>query len=230
MIRDYDDFCEGLSKAGFSIFGGNDEGIFGLIDFDWQCEPPNSSVRWHTGEPDTDPWEWRIRVLLERDDIAYAKVFFRKGGFITREWYPYFLAARRGGGAFEEAYSDGTRGQYEKRVYDILTERGPLPTHEIKALCGFGRNERSKFEKALVDLQMGLYITICDQARKRDKYGEEYGWHSSVFCVTERFWKRDVFDKADSISQKDAEEAITRQVLLLNPNAERKKIRKFIYG
>jgi len=230
MIKAFDDFCAGLLSAGFSVFGGNDEGIFGLINFDWQTEPPESPVHWHTGDPETDPWEWRTRVLLERDDIAYGKVFFRKGGFITREWYPYFLAARREGGSFEEAYGDGKRGRYEKRVYDALTERGPLATHEIKAVCGFGRNEQSKFEKALIDLQMGFYITICGQARKRGRDGEEYGWHSSVFCVTERFWERDVFDKADRIDPRDAENAIAEQALRLNPNADHKKIKKFIYG
>ena len=31
-------------------------------------------------DPETDPWEWRIRVLDERDDIAYAKLFYKKSG------------------------------------------------------------------------------------------------------------------------------------------------------
>jgi len=41
-------------------------------------------VRWHTGDPGTSPWEWRIRVLDERDDIAYPKRFYKKSGYITK--------------------------------------------------------------------------------------------------------------------------------------------------
>lgn len=55
--------------------GGNAKGVFALIPFDWREEPPGCPVRWHTGDADTDPWEWRMRVLEERDDVAYAKVF-----------------------------------------------------------------------------------------------------------------------------------------------------------
>ena len=47
-----------------------------------------------------------MRVLEERTDIAYSKVFFKTSGFITREWYPYFYAVRRNGESFEEVYRD----------------------------------------------------------------------------------------------------------------------------
>ena len=230
MIQDWNGFCAELLHAGFSIFGGNTEGVFGLIDFDWREEPPESPIRWHTGDPETDPWQWRMRVLAERDDIAYSKVFFRKGGFITQEWYPYFLAARRGGNTFADAYADGKYSYYAKRVYETLFDNGALPFHEIKAYGGFGRDEQSRFEKALVDLQMGLFITICGESQKRNKYGEAYGWSSTVFCLTEQFWPQDVFDKAAGITEEEAESAITTQVLRLNPEAKEKKMRKFIYG
>ncbi|MCL2122318.1 MAG: hypothetical protein FWH28_08740 [Clostridiales bacterium] len=230
MIQNWNDFCDELLKAGFSIFGGNTEGVFGLIDFDWQNAPPGSPIQWHTGDPDTDPWAWRMRVLAERDDVAYSKVFFRKGGFITRDWYPYFLALRRSGETFAEAYEDGKYSHNAKRIYDTLSAHGELPFHEIKAHGGFDRAGQSRFEKALVDLQMGLYITICGESQKRNKYGEAYGWSSTVFCLTEQFWPQDVFDKAAGVTAEEAESAITSQVLRLNPAANLKKIRKFIFG
>ena len=230
MIKNWNDFCAELLDAGFSIFGGNDEGVFSLIGFDWLNEQPGSPIRWHTGDPDTDPWEWRTRVLSERDDIAYGKIFFRKGGFITREWYPYFLAARRSGESFADAYEGGRIGRHAKRVHDTLSSYGALPTHDIKRLGDFGRNEQSRFETALTDLQMGLYITICGQAQKRNKRGEEYGWHSSVFCLTEQFWPADIFAEAADINAEEAETAIKEQVLRLNPNADQTKLHKFICG
>ncbi|MDR2909128.1 MAG: hypothetical protein LBU86_04525 [Oscillospiraceae bacterium] len=230
MIRNYSDFCRELLSAGFSIAGGNNEGVFGLIDFDWRNEPRDSPVRWHTGDPDTDPWEWRIRVLDDRDDISYAKVFFRKGGFITREWYPYFLAARRGGGDFGDFYSEGLVSRNAKRLVDALKEHHTLPLHELKRVAGFGKEDKSQFERALLDLQAGLFVTVSGTAQKRNKYGEEYGWHTTCFCLTESFWPPEVFERAGKLDKGKAIDAITERVYRLNPAANGKKVKKFILG
>jgi hypothetical protein len=73
MIKDYNDFVNALLTAGFSIGGGNADGIYAVVPWGWNQEPPyETPVRWHTEDPETDPWEWRIRVLDERDDIAIA--------------------------------------------------------------------------------------------------------------------------------------------------------------
>jgi hypothetical protein len=231
MIQNYADFCHELLAAGFSIAsGGNDEGVFGLLKYGWDYEPPDSLVRWHTGDPDTDPWEWRMRVLDERNDIAYSKVFFRKAGFITKEWYPYFLAARRKGLTFSEIYADGVISHEAKRLYEVLGDGFPVPLHALKQLAGFGKEDKSKFERGLVELQMRLFITMCGRQQKVSQRGEEYGWSSTVFCTTEQFWGDEVFEKAAEISTDEAEKAITERVYQLNPNADAKKIKKFIYG
>ena len=132
--------------------------MFGLIEFDWNNEPSGSPVRWHTGDPDTDLWEWRMRVLQERNNIAYGKRFFRKGGFITREWCSYFLAARRGAYSFADAYVDGNVSHIARRVYDTLSGYEALPFHEIKTYDSFGRDEQSRLERALVDIKTWLYL------------------------------------------------------------------------
>jgi hypothetical protein len=71
---------------------------------------------------------------------------------------------------------------------------------------------------------------MCGQAQKRNKFGEEYGWPSMTLCLTEQFWDSDVFEEAAKISAAQAEASITAQVLKLNPDANQKKIKKFIYG
>lgn len=231
MIRSFDDFVSGLLEAGFSMGGGNSEGIFSLITWNWKEEPPyDTPVRWHTGDPETDPWEWRMRVLDERSDIAYAKLFFKKSGFITKEWYPYFLAARRGNGSFKEAYLDGTIGNYEKRIYDAIAEYKILPLHEIKQIAGFGKEDNSQFERALTELQMKMYITMCGRQRKISRSGEEFGWYSTVFCTVEGFFTGDMLIMENKISEQQAIEKITERIYKLNPNADLKKILKFIKG
>jgi len=231
MIRNYDDFVEKLLDYGFSMGGGNDEGIFSIISWNWNEPPPEDSpIRWHTGDAETDPWEWRTRVLNERDDIAYSKLFFKKSGFITKEWYPYFLAARQEGLTFEEAYEDGTISHFAKRIYEIVTANKQITVDVIKKLGGFTKEDKSAFERALTELQMKMFITMCGAQQKLNKSGEEYGWYVNVFCSTERFFGEEVMEEAESISQKEAVDAIRTQVLKINSTAQEKKIIKFIMG
>lgn len=58
-------------------------------------------------------------------------------------------------------------------------------------------------------------------------YGEPYGWSSTVFCTPEEFWQRD-FDNLPDSDQ--AVQRICARVSLLNPEAQERRIKKFIYG
>lgn len=229
MIRNFDDFCTELLRCGFSMGGGNAKGIFALIDYDWlQQEHLDTPVKWHCGDPEVDPWEWRMRVLEERADIAYGKVFFKTSGFITREWYPHFYAVRRGGRSFADAYEAGQLSHMAKRIYEIVQD-GPIALHEIKARGGFGKADKAQFDKAMLELQMGLYITMSGRKQKKNTLGMDYGWNSTVLCTVEDFWQERDFE----LPALDAEESyalIRERVLLLNPMAEEKTIRKFIMG
>lgn len=229
MIRNFEDFCRKLNESGFSMGGGNAKGIFALIDYDWtEQEMLDTPIKWHCGDREVDPWEWRIRVLVERTDIAYAKVFFKTSGYITKDYYPYFYAVRRNGESFEEAYERGAVSHTAKRIYDIVST-GEVALHEIKALGGFGKEDKALFDKALVELQMGLFVTMTGSRQKKNKYGTEYGWNSTVFTTVEHFWE----DRGFSLPVLDAEESyekIRQQILRLNPTAEEKTIRKFICG
>lgn len=231
LIRDYDDFVATLLEVGFSMGGGNSEGIYSVVPWSWNQAPPyDTLVCWHTGDPETDPWEWRMRVLDERDDIAYAKMFFKKSGYITKDWYSYFLAVRRGGTLFEEEYRDGKISGQAKRIYDVVSEYGTLPLHAIKELASFGKDQKSSFERALVELQMKMYLTVCGKQQKISRKGDEYGWSSTVFCTVESFFGEDFLANSAQIDKEVAIEKITDQVHKFNPQAEQKKILKFIKG
>jgi len=230
-IHSYDDFIEALLTAGFCMGNSNSEGIYAIIEWEWNEEPTyDTPVRWYTGDPVTDPNEWISRALGERSDITYGKLFFRKSGYITREWFPYFLTARRGGLEFDEAYNDGLITNFAKRIYDVVSANEILAVEEIKRFGGFSRENKSGFDRALTELQMKLFISPCGRRYKISKKGEEYGMASTLFCITERFWGEGVFERAAKISEDEAVEKINEQVLKLNPSADDRKIRKFIFG
>lgn len=229
MLHNFSDFCSALSECGFSMGGGNAKGIFSLISYDWkEQEQIDTPVKWHTGDPETDPWEWRMRVLEERDNVAYSKLFFRTSGYITKEWYPYFYAVRRKGETFDEAYESGTVSEMEKRIYDIVS-CGEFAFHEIKQAGNFSREENAKFDRAIVNLQMRMFITMCGRAQKINKNGEGYGWNSTVFTTVENFWEKRGFLLPD-LDPLESYDKIKEQILKLNPSAEIKKIDKFIKG
>ncbi|WP_207657665.1 hypothetical protein [Faecalicatena contorta] len=230
-IYSYNDFIKVLLQAGFSMGGGNAEGIYAAVSWNWNEEPPyDTPVRWHTEDLETDPWEWRMRVLDERNDIAYAKLFFKKSGYITKEFYPYFLAARREGQTLEEEYEKGMISHYAKKIYQIILEHGTLPLHAIKQIGEISKEDKSKFDRAMIELQMKMYLTMCGKQQKLSQKGAEYGWSSTVFCTVEDFFGEEMVSRAAKIEKQEAIARITEQVYTLNPEAQEKKILKFIQG
>lgn len=225
MVTSFSDFCEELIKCGFSMGGGNAKGIFAIIPFDWKSSIPGCPIQWHTGNPETDPWEWRMRVLEERGDIAYGKVFFGTSGYITKEWYPLFLAVRRQGMVFDEWYDEGKISLLEKNIYETISEKKRVALHDLKRMCGITKETSSKFDRALTNLQKNLFITMCGRMQKVNKFGEGYGWNSTVFCTVEEFWGEDL---STDISFEEAYRKIQERILELNSEAEEKVIRKFI--
>ncbi len=229
MIHNFLDFCTALLESGFSMGGSNAKGIYTIIPCQWQEQKDiDSPIKGHTGNPETDPWEWRMRVLEERDDIAYSKLFFRASGYITKEWYPHFFAVRRKGETFDEAYESGTVSGMAKRIYNLISG-SEIALHEIKRLGGFHREDNAKFERAIVELQMRMFITQCGRIRKTNKYGEHYGWNSTVFTTVENFWYMRGFSLPD-LDPIESYDKIKAQILKLNPQAEQKVIDKFVRG
>ena len=225
MVNSFNEFCSELLKSGFSMGGGNAKGIYAIVPFDWKTSIPGCSIVWHTGDAETDPWEWRMRVLEERDDIAYGKFFFGAGGYITKEWYPYFLTVRRQGFAFDEWYHEGKAGLLEKKIYEAIEENGHMALHDLKRECSITKESTGQFDRALTSLQKNLFITMCGRKQKVSSLGKPYGWNSTVFTTVEKFWGEDL--TAD-ISVDEAYNKIRERILLLNPEAKEKDIKKFI--
>ena len=118
--------------------------------------------------------------------------------------------------------------QTSKQIYEIVCE-GETALHEIKRAGGFRREDNSRFERAIVELQMRMFLTMCGRAQKINKYGEPYGWNSTVFTTVEDFWKKRGVELPDP-DPVESYEKIRAQILKFNPGAEQKKIDKFIRG
>jgi len=217
MIRNYKDFLEALALAGFSMVGDNNEGIFSLANcFD-------SCIRWHTGDPNTDPWAFRMRVLKEERDIGYGKVFLQKGGYITREWAPYFLAVKRQHRTYEQVYQAGQMGYMEHGIMRFVEKQGEAAFNDIKAVVG-----DKGLEAALARLQTGMFLTISGEVRKLSKDNMPYGWPVTTFRLAEDFWGDGVMAKANALSPASARDMIIQRVHALNPAVTQKALDRFL--
>lgn len=98
----------------------------GFLPF-FSCAIPNFSIKeftpsryWFVEDVD-GPWEWRME-LARRGVVAYGKLFAKKAGLVSREWYPDLANYRRNGYDFDARYAvtedvlgpDMARGAYNR--------------------------------------------------------------------------------------------------------------------
>lgn len=138
---------------------------------------------WFAGEVE-GPWEWRMEVA-RRGIVAYGKLFNKKAGLVSREWYPDLANYRRCGYDFDARYEDGLADHREKCIMDVLLREGPMLSKDLKRAAGFERGGMKGFDAAITRLQMETYVTIHSFEYSVDKQGRPYGWGVAKYAVTE---------------------------------------------
>ena len=181
---------------------------------------------WWTGSP-LDPWDWR-QLLAPHPDIAYGKFFDRKAGFVSREWFPRFANYRRDGYDWEGMYEDGRMTGRCRRILDVLALDENAAGRTM--LSGDLRKQAALekgFEGALTDLQMKTFLIMGSFRRRRNRQGEEYGWHVAEMMTPETKWN---YDEVNACDEKPAEswDRITEQVRKHFPGASDPEIRKIL--
>lgn len=220
-LKSYEDFVEIVNKLGFMPFSTNS---IGFVSIGGDNALTNSE-QWHTGLDD-DPWQWRIKIEQEKK-AAFGKLFDKKPGFISFEWYPYFLALRRKNRSFEMLYSEGLISNTAKQIYTLFKDNGQFATHEIKSLCGFTKDTNSKYESAMTELQMWMFITGNGTKRKTAATGEPYGWPSISYSTVETWSGPELIEQAASISYKEAQDKILSRIETIAPEASLNKMKRF---
>jgi hypothetical protein len=221
LFKTYREFTEAVDDLGFMPLSSN------AISFP-SLEGMTTKEMWHTGQ-DTDPWRWKTRIVEEKR-AAYAKLFGGKPGFISLPWYPVFLAARRGGEDFESMYRQGLLSHEASRIYALFDENPVLATHEIKGMAGMGREAKSDYEHAMVELQMGMFITITGMTQMVSKTGEPHSWPATSYTTVENSATQEMIRESLRVDPDEALENIVERVLDILPNADLKKVQKFASG
>lgn len=219
MLKTYEEFAKFVDEIGFMTLSANPLGFPSL----WEM---TGESKWWTGMED-DPWQWRVRIVEERR-AAYAKLFHRQPSFISREWYPYFLAVRRGRQSFDDVYEMGLMSGEAKRIYELFYSRNVLALHEIKRLGGFTGKSQGRFDGALAALQAGMFLTMSGMTRMTTLDGRPHSWPVAEYMRVENWSWEGTLEQAAGIDREAAAEKISERIGKYAPAAERHKISRFI--
>ncbi len=185
---------------------------------------------WWSGDPERDPWEWRIAASAA-ESLVYGKFFERKAGFISRKWFPVFANYRRDGYDFDARWDDGLASRRQKKIMDEMPDGETRFSYEIKELAGFGKGGEKNFEGTITDLQMQGYLIVRDfRQKKRKKDGKGYGWHISVYSTPEAKWGREEIAAAYREEPADSFARILDFLKSLYPEAEEKQLKQIMKG
>ncbi len=120
-------------------------------------------------------WSWKDSALGSRR-WYYAKLLRRRATLVApRLWGACYALTRNYGDLHDymELVQDGVMTREERLIYEALLEQGPLGTVALRKAIGMAaESSKSRFERALVDLQVDMKVVPIGVA-------EEGAWHYS---------------------------------------------------
>ena len=225
-IRTWQELVNRINEVGFlPLFGNEIEGF--SVE-----EHVSPSFLW-TGNAEQDPWEWR-EIIARSRTVAYGKFFWKKAGFISLEWLPYFANARRNGYDFDSLYDEGLANARSKRIMDVFSDgdggwKGDLIfSTELKKLAGFGKDGAKNFPGIVTDLQMQLYLVVVDFKRRQNKRGGEYGMPVSILLPPEAVWGYDAVTAAYAEPPEASAQRIAERIRKHWPSADEKAVWRMV--
>ena len=123
-------------------------------------------------------------AVARRDKVAYGKLFAKKTGLVSRDWYSNLANYRRNGYDFDSRCVEDLASCREKYIMDVLLQKGPTLSKDLKRTTGSGGDGPNGFDTVMTGLQVQTYITVHSEYAW-DKYGKLYGWGIARYVVTE---------------------------------------------
>ncbi|MDL2225138.1 hypothetical protein LJC20_02890 [Eubacteriales bacterium OttesenSCG-928-M02] len=173
------------------------------------------------------PWQWR-ETLAKEGKIAYGKLFSKKAGFVSMDWYPDLANYRRDGYDFDAKYEDGLISRRCKLIMDVLEREGASLSSTIKRMAGFYKGGEKGFETALTTLQMQTYVTVREFFYNTNKKGEPYGWGIGRYTTSESLFGADVVTSAYARTPAESYRRLFLHVQGLCPHATEAQIKALL--
>ncbi len=172
------------------------------------------------------PWEWKEQIA-DKGEIVYAKLFKKRAGYVSREWYPDLCNFRRDGYDFEGFYEDGHAPYKSKEIIDLVEKTGPMLSQQIKEELGYVKGGKKGFETVVTTLQMQTFLAIDRFVYKLDRHGKPYGWGVAKYCTAEQRFGEDLVNAATCEPEESLDRILT-QLRKIRPEADVKLLDKWI--
>jgi len=178
------------------------------------------------GDPDISRcWGWKDESLGKKW-WYYGKLLRRRATMVSLDLLPVFYACSENFGEVDdylEEYRDGKLTAEAKRVYEALLEHGPLDTIRLRRESRMSaESAKSRFERALVELQVGLKVLPIGVA-------EAGAWrYAFVYDIVQRHFV-DLPEQARTIGRADARQTLVRRYMENVVAADEKMIGKVFH-
>lgn len=173
-IRSYEDFIHRVDELGFLTLSS----VLDRLPSLGSLTDPSA---WHTGNADTDPWQWKDRAAQEKK-LAYACCLGTVKGFIAPRLYPIFYAAFHPSLPMDIRWAEGSVNQTSLAVWTLFEKERLLNTSDIRKKIGVSlKGGANRVEASLDTLQGKFYLTTAGTRQKIAKSGKPYGWPATVF-------------------------------------------------
>jgi len=154
-------------------------------------------------------WSWKDRALGERW-WYYGKLLRRRATFVSLALLPAFYACSSNYGDLDdylEEYHDGRLTAEARWIYEALLEHGPLDTVRLRKEARMSaESAKSRFERALAELQVGLKVLPVGVA-------EAGAWrYAFVYDIVQRHFPA-LPDQARRIKRSEARQTLVARYL-----------------
>lgn len=231
MLHSVRDLENMIDRIGFlPLFAGDEVPGFSVQEM---TEPAS----WWTGDPKTDPWEWREEIA-NRKSAAYGRFFRGRAGFLSKECLPYFVNYRRDGYDFDARWDDELASERQKKIMDLFATENEedtsvtpeIFTFEVKKQAGFGAGREKNFEGTLTSLEMEGYLLIAGFEQRRNKKGQAFGMACARLTTPEKAFGYDAVRSRYAEDPKKSLEALKERVRAAFPDAPEQGILRLIAG
>lgn len=222
MIKTYDEFIDAAQRLGVMSFWAKvTEGFPSLSS-------ETTQEQWHTDNPQSDPWRWKVRCA-EEGLLSFGATLNGNKCFLTKELFPYFYAAYREEESIEERYFAGKLTPLVRDMYALFERDDELSTAQIRRTLGIKGKEASKADGAMVMLQKEFLISQSGTTRKISKMGIPYGWEINTFRLTDTYYA-DWLMGYEHLSKEEAREYILDHCISWNRGIDRNDLQKQLFG
>ncbi len=217
LLRSYSEFISRADELGFMTLS---HALDGLASLGSLTDPS----AWHTGDYETDPWQWKDRAAQEKK-LAYASCLGAAKGFIAPRLYSTFYAAFHPKQPMEDRWAEGGINQTTWTVWGLFEKERLMNTSEIRAKSGVSlKSGGSRVEGSLDLLQMEFYLTTAGVRQKVAKSGKLYGWPATVFDRVVDWAPSEWLADAPNWDPRGARETILEMGVTANPGMNRKAL------